>query len=212
MRKTLIGLAMLLTAACLAADDRATQTDTKGDAKDVARHNAVLADLQRALEAQVGELRAAEERQEAVNQRIAEENAEYKVKTSALEAEHRVRLATLEKESVQTGAALNATQREVNRLSNEINRRRMQAGEAPFAGGVGGFAPPGAFGRGGFGGRGGAMPTTAKGERGKVETSPAPEGRPGMQTTDQKLDAILNKLEQMETRLRRLEATERNRR
>jgi DNA repair exonuclease SbcCD ATPase subunit len=198
----LIGLAMVFTAACLAADDLPPQPETKAPSQETKEETGAMADLQREWEGRMKQLRDAEDRQEAVNQQIGEENAEHKAKVASLDAEHRVKLAALEKEMLRAGAAVNAAQREANRLANEMNRRRMQAGGPPNFGGVGGFGARGGFGE--IGGRGGAPFAQAKSEN-----------RPGMgrgapgQTADQKLDAILAKLEQLEARLGRVEADQR---
>jgi hypothetical protein len=216
MRKTLIGLTMLLAAACLAADDEPKPADAKAREKQPpGKADAV----QRELESRMRELRAAEERQEGINQQIGEEKAEYKIKVATLEAEHKVKLAALEKELLRASAAADAIRRESGRIAGEMGRQRARAG-GPFPpggfggaagfGGAGGFGGAAGFGGiagpGGFGGRGGPPRDVEK-----AEPQAAPEAS-RRQTTDQKLDAILTKLEQMESRLRRLESTERGRR
>jgi hypothetical protein len=210
MRKTLVALAMLLTAVCLAAGDpkRPEDKDEKGSLENGPRqvfdkadfdkadpanratqqhaaHLREIAELRRELQDVEARSRAAEQQRADINRRLAEEKAE-----------HQVRLATLEREKVQAVAAANAAQRDMSRLQGEIFRRQ----QAADAGVPGGPAP--------FGPRGGeAMPAQPK-----DAPKSAPLYRPPGQSADQKLDAILDKLEQMEARLRRLEAGERNRR
>jgi hypothetical protein len=215
MRKTLIGLAMLLAAACLAADDDPDQKAAKAVEKqppfEAQQAAKVVADLQRALEARERELEAATNRQESINRKVGEENAEYKIRLAKMEAEHKVMLAMLEKEMLAAAEAVGAAQREVSRAAGDLNRHRARPGPGGMGGVMGGVMPRGdfgfpvGFGPGGGPGRG---EPKAEAKAGPTASGPTASGP----TADQKLDAILSKLEKMEARLLRLENAQRNRR
>jgi hypothetical protein len=210
MRKTLIGLAMLLAAACLAADDHSDQKAEKAAEKqppfEAQQAAKVVADLQRALEARERQLEAATNRQEGLARKIGEENAEYKIRLAKMEAEHKVMLATLEKEMLAAAEAVGAAQREVGRASADLNRHRARPGPGGMGGVMGGAGPRGDFGFPvGFGPGGGPGRGEPRAESKAGPPAPGP-------SADQKLDAILSKLEQMEARLLRLENPQRNRR
>jgi hypothetical protein len=208
MRKTLIGLAMLLAAACLAADDDPDQKGAKAAEKqppsEAQQAAKAVADLQRVLEARERELEAATNRQESINRKIGEENAEYKIRLAKMEAEHKVMLAVLEKEMLAAAESVGAVQREVSRTASDLNRNRALPGPRGMGGVMGGVMPQ----RGDFGfpigfGPGGGL--------GRGEPKAEAKATAGA-SADQKLDAILSKLEQMEARLLRLENAQRNRR
>ena len=137
-----------------------------------------------------------------------------------MEAEHKVRLATLEKEQLDATDAIKRGRREVQRVNAEVNRHRTQAaGACPRGSSAGSARSAGATGRAaGFPGlasaarrppRSPGLPSARAAGAGRpagARPGPPPSEPRGGPSADQKLDAILSKLEQMETRLRRLKA------
>ncbi len=210
MKTTLIGLAALLLACGLRADDDPPKAQPKDGGKAAATQPAdeAAGKLQAELDAKRKELTTALHRQDEVNRHIAAVNADYAVKLATLEAEHKVRVATLQKEQTLIMQEVNTLQREADELAGGLIRGRT--GGMP-GGGPGGRGFPGAFGggggfAGGIGGPGGGGFGGGFGVR--VGPGAAPEAS---RTADQKLDEILNRLNSLESRLRQVEAAARRR-
>src|SRR5262245_30401836 len=213
MKKTLIGLAALLVVCGLRADDDPPKAEPKDTGKAAAAQPAdeAVGQLQAELDAKRKALTAALHRQDAINRRMAEANADYAVKLATLEAEHKVQQAALQKEQVLAMQEVNTAQREVAELDGEINRRQLRGGPGGrgFPGGFGpGGGGGGGFGGGGFGGGVGGPGGPAGGALRFGGRGTAPEAVRG---TDQKLDEILRRLDSLENRLRQVEAATRRR-
>jgi chromosome segregation ATPase len=187
MAKTLTFLSMLLVVAGLAAQD-ATPTTPKPENK----VEPPAADLHRRQIELARHLADVEEKMGAIQQAKNEQTAEYRVKLATLEAEHKTKLASLDRDIQRVSAAAEQINREMARLGAEANRQQTTEGRMPSS------RPRG---------------VPRAGPAGDVER---PEGRPAgaatgpMPTADQKLDAIMQKLEQMEMRLRGLESKARS--
>jgi DNA repair exonuclease SbcCD ATPase subunit len=134
-----------------------------------------------------------------------DEDTDYKVKLASLEADHKTKIAKLEQEVRRVSAAIEQVQRHVGQLEAEEHRQADAARRSALANQrtkTLEMAPPGEK-------TTSKPPGVAPTEK-KIET-PSDDAQP-VKTVDQKLDAVLGKLEEMDRRIRQLETRSRNQR
>jgi DNA repair exonuclease SbcCD ATPase subunit len=190
MRKVLVGLPMLLVVAGLCAQDASTPRPQDKPARTFDRDRewrepitepaAERRDAWGDAEARTRRAQGTEERISTLQLRKNQMAAEHKMVLATIDAEYKVKVATLDRELLTASAELEQLHAEFQRANREQHRQQERQQRDP---------------------RSPAAPTDRPG----AEPPRGPAGGPGSALADQKLDAIMQKLEEMDARLRRLE-------